>query len=333
MKTAALDWEDAMTDQATTTKKASRNAEARRTRRQLLAGGTGALAAVLTAEALARPAPASAANGGNVVLGQDNTAMATTVIENGVDNSAQAALHGVGLGLTTGLSGMSDRGAGVRGDGAVGVSGNTSGAGIGVRGNAGGTGPGVYGSALDGQGVYGQSGATASTLVPVKNGVHGITDSPQGYGVVGEAVAGGTAVIGLGGDFGVVGSSTGVGVLGAGNEVGVRGDSGEPGGIGVHGGTFTGIGVLASGTTTALSVRGPAVFSRSGILTVPRGRSSAVKTIVPLSRASLVLAVVQEDLEGVWVRSAVPDPAGERFTVHLNKPAPTRVKVAWFIVN
>jgi hypothetical protein len=205
---------------------------------------------VLTAEALARPAPASAATGGNVILGQDNNATATTVIENGVNNSAQAALHGVGLGHTTGLSGMSDRGTGVRGDGAIGVSGNTSG-----------TGPGVDGRALAGQGVYGQSGATASTLVPVLNGVHGITDSPQGYGVVGESVAGGTAVIGIGGDFGVVGSGTGVGVLGSGDEVGVRGDSGGPGGIGVHGDSFTGIGVLATGTTTALSVQGPAVFS------------------------------------------------------------------------
>jgi hypothetical protein len=43
--------------------------------------------------------------------------------------------------------------------------------------------------------------------VPVLNGVPGITDSPQGFGVVGENVAGGTAVAGLGGDFGVIGTS------------------------------------------------------------------------------------------------------------------------------
>ena len=47
--------EDAMTDQITTTGPARGSTAARRTRRQLLAGGTGALAAVLTAEALARP--------------------------------------------------------------------------------------------------------------------------------------------------------------------------------------------------------------------------------------------------------------------------------------
>ena len=44
-----------MTDQITTTGPARGSTAARRTRRQLLVGGTGALAAVLTAEALARP--------------------------------------------------------------------------------------------------------------------------------------------------------------------------------------------------------------------------------------------------------------------------------------
>jgi len=44
-----------MTDQITTTGPARGSTAARRTRRQLLAGGTGALAAVLTAEALALP--------------------------------------------------------------------------------------------------------------------------------------------------------------------------------------------------------------------------------------------------------------------------------------
>ena len=81
-----------MTDQATTTGETSRTAAGRRTRRQLLAGGTGALAAVLAAEALARPAPALAADGDNVVLGQDNTASATTVIANSADDKTQAAV-------------------------------------------------------------------------------------------------------------------------------------------------------------------------------------------------------------------------------------------------
>jgi hypothetical protein len=44
----------------------------RRSRRQLFAGGTGALAAVPTAQAIARPAPAYA--GVDVVLGGNNVA-------------------------------------------------------------------------------------------------------------------------------------------------------------------------------------------------------------------------------------------------------------------
>jgi hypothetical protein len=100
----------------------------------------------------------------------------------------------------------------------------------------------------------------------------------------------------------------------------------------VHGDAFKGVAVLASGAT-ALSVQGPAVFSRSGVLTVRSGHTSAIQKLVPLSRASLVLATIQEDVDGVWVRSAVPDPTASQFTVHLNKAAPTRVKAAWFVVN
>src|SRR5215472_2037597 len=264
-----------MTDRATTTGEAINNAAGRRTRRQLLAGGTGALAVALTAEALARPATALAADGDNVVLGQDNTESATTVIANSADDKTQAALQATGTGKTSGLSGLSD----------------------------------------SGTGVYGQSGTTASGLLPVGHGVHGITDDPEGYGVVAEHYGDGTAIRGIGGELGsgVTGTSgVGVGIQGiSGGQAGVLGTNSEFG-PGVYGSAFSGIGVLASGAT-ALSVQGPAVFSRSGVLTVRRGHSSAVKAAVELTRATLVLATIQDDLEGVWVRSAVPDPAGQKF--------------------
>jgi hypothetical protein len=63
------------------TEQVSAGGLARRTRRRLLAGGTGALA-VLTADALARPAPAAAANGGAVLVGQNNDEMLPTLIAN-----------------------------------------------------------------------------------------------------------------------------------------------------------------------------------------------------------------------------------------------------------
>jgi hypothetical protein len=77
-------------------------------------------------------------------------------------------------------------------------------------------------------------------------------------------------------------------------------------------------GVLAIGAT-ALNVQGPAVFSRSGVLTIAAGKSSATQTGVALTSASLVLATLQQDRSGVWVRSAVPNVTGSSFTVHLSK--------------
>jgi hypothetical protein len=90
--------------------------------------------------------------------------------------------------------------------------------------------------------------------------------------------------------------------------------------------------VVASGAT-ALAVQGPAVFSRSGILTVAAGQSSATKTGVALTSSSLVLATMQQDRTGVYVRSAVPNAAASSFTIHLSKAVTVSTSVAWFLVN
>ena len=93
--------------------------------------------------------------------------------------------------------------------------------------------------------------------------------------------------------------------------------------------------MLAENTAggTALKATGPAVFSRSGVLKVPAGKSSVTRTGVALSAASLVLATLQQDQAGVWVRSAVPNVAGSSFTVNLSKAVSASTKVAWFVVN
>jgi hypothetical protein len=109
-----------MTDQA------GAGVRARRTRRQLLAGWTGAQAAVLTAEALVRPAPA-AANGDNVILGQGNAETASTTITNSTDGGI--ALAGTATGSGTGLLGNTGSGRAVAGfavGGGTGVYGQTS---------------------------------------------------------------------------------------------------------------------------------------------------------------------------------------------------------------
>jgi hypothetical protein len=49
---------------------------------------------------------------------------------------------------------------------------------------------------------------------------------------------------------------------------------------------------------------------------------------------SLVLAVMQNAVAGVWVVSAVPNTSTRKATISLNKtPASGSAKVAWFVVN
>ena len=295
------------------------SSKADRTRRQLLVGGTGAAAAVLAAEVLARPSPALAANGDNVILGQDNSETHYTSITNSTD--ADTALECIAVGSGIGVVGSSDSGAGVAGiSGAAAVGSNTH---NGVLG-ASAAGDGVAGFNIFGQGrgVYGQSGSTGAAFGSSSNGVHGVTDDPSGVGVIGEN-AGGTAV---------------AGVSGTSDGVGGTSDSGT----GVHGVSSTGIAVLAecpSGTgvratgAPALSVQGPAVFSRSGTLAIPAGRTSAVQAGVSLTAASLVLVTPQNDVPGVALRSAAPNVAAGSFTVRLARPVNQDVTVGWFIVN
>jgi hypothetical protein len=93
--------------------------------------------------------------------------------------------------------------------------------------------------------------------------------------------------------------------------------------------------VLAENTAggVAFKATGPARFSRSGVFTVSAGKSTVTKTGVALTWASLVLATLQQDRSGVWVRSAVPNITASSFTIHLSKVVSSGTKVAWFIVN
>jgi hypothetical protein len=108
-------------------------------------------------------------------------------------------------------------------------------------------------------------------------------------------------------------------------------------GAGVHGTTNSAAstGMLAEHTAggTALKVSGTAAFSRSGVLTVAAGKSSATVTGVALSAASLVLATLQQHTTGVYVTAAVPKVSGSSFTVYLSKAPTVSTKVAWFVVN
>src|SRR5262249_19685218 len=136
-----------------------------RSGRQLLAGGPGALAAAVALEALARPAPAAAADGDSVLLGLDNKATTVTQITNTSDsgNTLFCAASGSGAAVLgesdgefgTGVEGIGQAGGtGVRGvvNSGTGVLGLST-SGVAVVGKCQGIGGGVHGEAMTGVGV------------------------------------------------------------------------------------------------------------------------------------------------------------------------------------
>ena len=285
----------------------------RRPRRDLLAGAAAVLG-VVTAETLASGAPAQATQGSPVLLGQENTgATARTALFDTGGESAVLADPVTNIGVAGQGGG---NGPGVQGTGAgsgSGVVGSGAGGGAGVTGFGGGNGTGVIGNGDGfGSGVVGNAGGGDA------HGVEGF-GSGTGAGLVGTGGAKGPGMVGSG-----KGNSAGVVGIGAGSGAGVEGIGGAKG-----------VGVLAESSAggTALQATGRTVFSRSGVLTVAAGSSKVTKTGVTLTSASLVLATLQQDVAGVWVRSAVPDATAKSFTVHLSKAVSATVKVAWFVVN
>jgi hypothetical protein len=313
--------------------RAARGTDSRR-RRELLTGTAVAVGGVITGAALAGATPARADQGSAVLLGQDNTgATAPTglfttgsesaVLANpftriGVQGTGSESATGVqGTGGPTNGNGVTGFGAG-GGSGVVGTGGPDAGSGVSGFGAPGSfSAHGVEGTGVgQGSGVIGGGGNTGGPGVVGFAATHS-----NGNGVVGSGAGSGCGVVGVGGaegGDGVTGfsSSTGGGVVGRATSaaaVGVRAEEG-PGG-------------------TALKATGRTVFSNSGIVTVAAGSAKVTKTGVSLVAGSLVLATLQQDVPGVWVRSAVPNVAGHSFTVHLSKASPVRVKIAWFVVN
>jgi len=286
----------------------------RRPRRELLAGAA-AILGVVTAETLGNATPAQATQGSAVVLGQDNTGATagTGFFDTGGESAvlANPATH-------------------------IGVFGQASGNGIGVEGSGAGSGSGVAGSGggSGGAGVAGTGGPNGTGVIGngdgFGSGVVGNAGGGDAHGVEGFGSGTGAGLVGTGGAKGpgMVGSGKGNGAgvvgIGAGSGAGVEGIAGAKG-----------VGVLAESSAggTALQATGRAVFSRSGVLTVAAGSSKVTKTGVALTSASLVLATLQQDVAGVWVRSAVPNVTAKSFTVHLSKAVSATAKVAWFVVN
>ena len=213
-----------------------------RSRRALLAGGVGGLAA-LTASALGRPLPARADDGDIVRVGYWLMAESTTILDNATN--AEPTLCGRGS-FGDGLMGTSDAsgrsgvyavntdagGYGVYGENkATGSIGSLGSGTFGVRGHVRETGSGVRGLSPSGEGVYG----TSSTGIGVRGG------STSGIGVHGTSKS----------KAGVDGFSE--------SATGVHGTSNQ--GSGVHGHGVAGHGVL--GTSQAAASAGTVGHSRA----------------------------------------------------------------------
>lgn len=266
--------------------------------------------------------------------------------------NASPAAKGTTVGSGDGVYGEATSGNGLHGAAASGsgVYGTSQG-GVGVQGEASGTNtqPAVQGSTS--AGGVGVLGLATHDISSGTAGVHG-DSTPCGAGVIGtvNGVGGpGTltcdGVQGFASDWDV-GSTTasfgcdsvGVhGFSGATGQFAIRGDeTSAAGGTAVAGASANGVGgSFSSNHGTALQVQGVATFTRSGSVQVPAGTHTHTVTGVSLSTSSLVLATLQNLVDGVFVRAVVPDVAAKRFQIVLsaNVPAGKVAHVGWFIVN
>jgi hypothetical protein len=175
-------------------------------------------------------------------------------------------------------------------------------------------------------GVYGYGGG------PGDDGVFGLNADGAASGVHGENLGGGNGV------YGHTSSSTASGVYGQ-NDLSGFGVAGRAaGGVGTLGDSANGTGVWASSqNATALKVTGKAQFSRSGVATVA-GTSAApkksVRVSLPITAKSMMTALLQKFVAGVYVVAAVPNVTGGYFTIYLNKAVTTSVgPIAWIVTE
>jgi hypothetical protein len=290
-----------------------------RSRRAILAASLGGLAAV-AANAIGRPAPVSANDPNDVVLGQPNTATMTTEITNpdGNEDVFHASSGGSGIAVagfsTSGLAiqGVSGSNTGVTGSSEtlIGVHGYTLAT----------TYPAVIGRSLaNGPGVYGYSGGDElAPTAPVKTGVYGrATQDAGSIGVAGQSTAG-RGVQGM--------SESGRGVSGLATS-----------GLGVRGFATTGIGLSGEASTGyALRTSGRVRLDKSaGIATVASGTATKVVTPgIDLTSTSAVIATLNGDAGGTTtVERVTIDVTANTFTIVLTGNATASVKVAWLVLG
>jgi hypothetical protein len=167
-------------------------------------------------------------------------------------------------------------------------------------------------------------GASRAALAAPNYGMFAIANGSGGIGVQGEAN----------------GSESAIGVQGITNgyntQVAVDAD-GRPGfgeGYAVRARTKNGIAVYAEATGgAAIVAHGLTEFSRSGQAAFSKGQLTRTLTAGRIAGRTLVVATIQGDVAGTWVRGVTVNVSAQKFTIRLNKAAPKALKVGWFVVN
>jgi hypothetical protein len=196
-------------------------------------------------------------------------------------------------------------------------------------------------------GVVGSDVPAGLTDDSAEVGVFGYSDtSPNAAGVVGKSVDGvgaagvsdnSVGVVGVG-PIGVQGSGY-LGVYGWGRQavvgdatpdatglfgwVGAEAPPEPPAGVAVHAESEAGF--------VALNVVGKARFSRSGRTSIAAGKKSTTVTMSGVTTSSYVIATLQTNRTGVFVRAVVP--AAGKFTIYLNKAASGATDVGFLVIN
>lgn len=262
-----------------------------------------ALTAGLTTAALfavAKAAPAEAADGDTVLLGTLNSATSGTIVSADVGTGAALTVQNGGLfGTAIQAQSLAETG----------------------------TAWGVYGSAIapQGRGVFGEAGGQTGSGI----GVRGISYAPSGRGSVASAPDTGTGVVGYVGDAEPT-FRAGVGVHGASSlGAGVRGDSDTGTAVIAFtpsvSGVRTGVAIAAWGRVRLINC--------AGVATIAAGASSVVVTPgIDMSTASSVVATLQGNAGGsTTVKYAAVNTTANTFTVYLTAAATASVKVAWHV--
>jgi hypothetical protein len=181
-----------------------------------------------------------------------------------------------------------------------------------------GTGGGISGKATGGPGVAGATGTASAGIAGLSGDGSGSPTDTSFTGVFGYSQAGdGLTTFGAG----VWGVSDDIGVYGSGSS-GVIGDGGTSG-TGLEGYSATGWGLYVTG-----KVR---LANRSGKFNVSKNASSFTKNLAGVTTSSTVIAVLQSNQGGTWIRAAV---AGtNKFTVYFNRPLTAIASVGWIVLN